>query len=330
MAIPPEEARAYRVFGHRLRTAYRFSTPLVEAPAKIPVKTVEGPELTFSLVDEAPVDTRELETCLDVPFSPNYPARFQLLRGAGLDLVRRTDAVEIYVREKGIEARLFDPERAYLLDIGFFGMALPLWLERRGHFPLHASAVALEGRAVGFLASSAGGKSSLVAAHVQAGFPLLTDDALIVRESGTGEWTARSSYPQMRFWPPDARRLLGSTEGLERSHPSVEKLRVPVGPDGFGSFHEGDLPLAALYLPERVEGGASVEVHPVSPAESVVELLRQATLSEVAGALGLTAHRFEQASRLAVSVPVRRLRFPGGFENLERVVEAIRLDLAQS
>ncbi len=130
------------------------------------------------------------------------------------------------------------------------GDVLSYWLERQGIRALHAAAVVANGRAAAFLSSNYGGKSSLAAAMMQVGCPLLTDDILPVEETG-GIFIGRPGYPTMRMWPDEAAYFLGSYEHLPLVHPELSKRRVFVGPDGFGSFCETSQALSCIYLPER-------------------------------------------------------------------------------
>ncbi|HSG39948.1 MAG TPA: hypothetical protein VLE27_09955 [Thermoanaerobaculia bacterium] len=205
------------------------------------------------------------------------------------------------------------------------GPVLSYWLERRGIPTLHASAVAVDGRAVAFLSRQGGGKTGLAAALMRAGFPLLTDDVLPV-EVREGGFFARSGYPQMRMWPDEAAWFLEGWEALPLVHPQVTKRRIPVGPvgeDGFGAFLDSTLPLACLYIPERRPDGP-VEIVDVPPRDALIELVRFSFSPHLVAAAGLQPFRFDLFARLAQSVPVRRLRYPAGFERLAEVAEVLR------
>src|SRR5207237_1442435 len=73
----------------------------------------------------------------------------------------------------GVEARAL---RLFLL-----GPALALLLSQRGLLVLHASAVAVEGRAIAFLGESGQGKSTTAAAFLAHGHTVVADDVLAVR-----------------------------------------------------------------------------------------------------------------------------------------------------
>lgn len=208
-----------------------------------------------------------------------------------------------------------------LAELRLLGPVLSYWLERQGIPTLHASAVGTDRGAVAFLSHKEGGKTGLAAAFLQAGFPLLTDDVLPVEDAG-GTFLARPGYPQMRMWPDEAAFFVPGWEDLPTVHPVISKRRVPVGDGGFGTFHETSLPLACLYLPERVEDGPA-EIQDVSPRDAVVQLLRHSFSPRLVEAAGLGPRRLDFFARLAMQVPVRRLRYPSGFDRLQETVERV-------
>ncbi|MBI3732629.1 MAG: hypothetical protein HY259_04115 [Chloroflexi bacterium] len=216
-----------------------------------------------------------------------------------------------------------------LLNTYFLGPAMSFWLEWRGIPTLHASAVVANGHAVAFISQSRGGKSVLAASWVQAGHPLLTDDILAVAHDH-GTPIGYPGYPQMRLWADEAQYFLGRSEGLEYVHPAYLKYRVPIGPACFGRFCHTPQPMGCLYLVERSEAGASeIKIAPVAPTLAVVTLARHSFAPHIVEALKLQVQQLEILTRLVQRVPVRRLVYPSGFEQLAAVREAILNDLAE-
>jgi hypothetical protein len=85
----------------------------------------------------------------------------------------------------------------------FYAQVLPLAAALQGVEVLHASAVAVDGRAVALIAASGTGKTTIAAHLVAAGADLLADDVLAVT-AGAGGVTA---YPGARFLNIDEREL---------------------------------------------------------------------------------------------------------------------------
>ena len=107
------------------------------------------------------------------------------------------------------------------------GPATAAILYQRGILPLHASAIVLAAGAVAFLAPSGVGKSSLAAAFVSTGAPLLTDDLLAVRLDERGTLLAYPGAPGLRL-TPEAWDVLGSAGFREVGQdPDGKRLAVP-------------------------------------------------------------------------------------------------------
>jgi hypothetical protein len=250
-----------------------------------------------------------------------------------VDFLHFSEVAEFQVGERLIGCRILDPEYAYMVEIHLLGVVLSYWLERQGIPVLHAAAVSVDGRAVGFMATNKGGKTSLAGSLMERGHSLLSDDLLGIQVSGA-EVEARPGFPSIRMWPDLAEHLVGARwSSLPLAHPRFSKRRVQVGEGGFGRFLDQPKPLACLYLPERQEGGGAMGAEPkirietVRPAHAVIELVRSSFLPRMAQAAGFAADRLRAFSYLAGRVPVRRLIYPSGFHVLPEVCARILEDL---
>lgn len=304
--------RFHRLFGLTLGSDVPFSNRFGEGggpPADLVFR--HGPPGT-DLPDEAQALYRGIN--------------LHLFRAPDREVIRLTDVADFHLWPDRIIAHPAAAEPSPLIEIHLLGTVLSYWLERRGLVTLHASAVAMEGRAAVFASTHGGGKTGLAAALLQAGHSLLSDDLLPVEER-EGAFLGRSGYPQMRMWPDEAAWFLGSHEHLPAVHPELSKRRVPVGPGGLGTFHGSPLPLACIYLLERKTEGEALDIRKISPRDALIELLRQSFSPRLVEAAGLQPARFHQLSNLVLQVPVKRLRYPSGFGRLPEVAEAVRRDL---
>ena len=287
------------------------------------------PDLTFEVVDAPPLpDGWEATPPSFDAYDPATPSDMlgTILFVDQCVVVRFPGAADFFLWNDRIACVLHDPTLEHGIEIWLFGTVLTLWLELRGIPTLHAATVVVRGHAIGFLATNKGGKSTLAMTMVHDGASLLADDQLPIERSN-GRLIGRASYPQMRFWPDQAERLLGTTDTLERVQPGSTKLRVPVGPGGFGAFERRAVPIGALYLPER-DASERVEIVPAPFAEALTELVRHSFLAGVLDALGLGPQRFHVFADVLRQAPLRRLRYPSGVERLSDVRDAILADLA--
>lgn len=205
--------------------------------------------------------------------------------------------------------------RSYLLS-----QVLSFSLLARGREPLHASAVAVDGGVVAFLGGCGLGKSSLTAAFLRAGYPLVTDDLLVLARRGRG-YLVEAGVPRIKLFPHVARRLLGVREAGSRMNPGTAKLVLPV-PPSMGTRER--LPLRTLYVLSR---GRSVRIRPLTPATAFLEVVRDA-FNTVRMDRERLAGQFDFARRLATTARVRRLSYPRRLAVLDAVREAILADLA--
>ena len=238
------------------------------------------------------------------------------------DFVLRAESIDVYVDE-----RLDDGLSETVVELRFLGPVMALWLELRETLALHASAVVVDGAAIGFLSHGKGGKTSVAAALLGQGHPLLTDDLLAVTVDG--EATGHPGFATMRMWPAEAEFFVGGAEQLPIVHPFYDKRRVPVGgPDGaLGAFEHQARPLRALYVLERAldEIGPWFEVSPLSAGEALPHLLRHSTAPYLTTS-GLAPERFRRLVELLRVVPVRHVLHATPREDLQALASALAAD----
>lgn len=198
------------------------------------------------------------------------------------------------------------------------GPLCAFFLVARGFEPLHASGALLEGRCVAFAGPPGAGKSSLVAALSRQGARFISDDMLPLRLLGRRVW-AHPGLPELRLLP-------GAASGLgwpmARSSRSAGKRRIRLAPPS--EPH----PVARIYLLDRrpADRREKARVRPMSSRDAFRALLRFTRNDSVTTAARLQRQLLLFA-RLAGSVPVRRLIYPGGYGRLSEVLAAIRQDL---
>jgi hypothetical protein len=203
------------------------------------------------------------------------------------------------------------------------GPILSFVLRLRGATCLHASAVAVEGRAVAFMGPPSSGKSTLAATFARKGFAVLTDDVVALVERDAGYWV-QPGYPRVNLWADSAEALLGSPDFLPLITPGWDKRFLELG-SGLGQFQSSPLALGAVYLLDR-----SVDALPEPRIESLVG--REALIALVANTSvnymldrSMRSREFELAGRLIASVPVRSL-FSSRLDDLDSLVAVILTD----
>ncbi len=314
----------YHLFGFSLTSDFPFANRLAAGSS--------APDLTFTCVASAPVavDWAHASPLYSSPYRTDSDESVAYLYQLdACDVLRFTDVADFFVWPDFIACYLVDSTYDYMVEIRLLGPVLSFWLEKQGIPALHASAVVCEQGAVAFLSSNRGGKSSLAASLMQAGYPLLTDDILPV-EHRQGRFFGHPGYPQMRLWPDEAEHFLGQSNSLEHVHPELSKRRVPVGADAFGTFCSTSQLVSCVYLPERREpadGDMEISIRPVAARDAVIELVRHSFSARMVEAAGLQAQRLNLFAQLARQVPMRRVLYPSGLEHLDTVRDVILKDM---
>ncbi len=243
------------------------------------------------------------------------------------DMFSYCDDVHILLESNRITAHTTEKERYRILQSRLLSSAIAYWLEQRGVSMLHASSIKVGEGAVGFLADSGMGKSTMAAHFVARGNEMLSDDLLACRVVDQRA-EALPMFSSLRLYPAQVERFFGATEGIETVQPYEDKLRLDGGAHGYGRFCGVAQKLSCLYFLERVhEAERPVEILPVGPAAAIRNLTYHSFIGSLARAIGMTALRFSALGEIANCVPVRRIVYRSGFENLEAVYDALSQDV---
>jgi hypothetical protein len=115
-----------------------------------------------------------------------------------------------------------------LVRLFVLGSGMAAVLHQRGAFPLHASAVAHEGKCFAFLGDSGTGKSTLASMLSQRGFPIVSDDVLIVSapHAETGVAVTAPGIPVLKLWPESAAAAGFEDVGAPYEAPGIRKHRI--------------------------------------------------------------------------------------------------------
>jgi len=226
----PTGALAYDLYGQSVQSDLRFVTiePAGTSQAGIEFQSDGDPIVESDLDTLAPL----YESAVRLPDGRSAGS---VLRVGGCDVLRIAGAGDFWFHGRRIVCHRHPDSRSDLVELVLLGTGLAYWHELSGIPALHASAVVVADKAIVFLAGKHAGKSSLAASFVGAGWPLLTDDVLVVEPSGD-EALARPGYPSMRLWPAEARHFTGSNTDHPRVLPTMDKRRVLIGGSSFGTF----------------------------------------------------------------------------------------------
>lgn len=309
-ARPDAAGRVYEFYGLRLRSEFPLAASIQTGRRRGAVRLrCRGPKFFARVRARAGVrDAR-------APWFVHAG-----LRGGG-DYLRWSGLFEFAVSADGraIAARPLDGASPETLQAYLLGQVLSFALVRRGIEPLHATAVVVDGGAVAFLGDCGTGKSTLGAALLRAGCPILTDDVFVVTER-RGRFVAWDGPPRIKLFPEVADRLLDGGAGSPMNGLTPKRL-IPLD----GRQHAaGPVPVAALFvLAPRSSGRRSVSIRRLPAQRACIELIRN-TFNTMIAQRDRLARQFALAGRVAESVPVFSLSYPRELGRLPEVVAAIR------
>lgn len=314
----------FNLFGASVSARFLFETrfPDTNEPVNLIFFTLSRPPVSIDWANSKPLFVSQSAT-------QEGESLFAFYAAEDCILLRFTVFADFYLWSDMIVCHILNPEYEFMVEISFLGTVLACWFELQGILALHAAASVINGQAVAFLSTNKGGKSSLAAALMQRGYPLLTDDILLV-ERQNGRILGRSSHPQMRMWPEQAAQFFGSQD-FPKVHPFLDKRRIQIDFDKPGNFEAGSFPLTRCYIPQRytpdTENQTEITITPVSPIESVLSLAGYSFLYWLVEAIGLQPQRLKTLAQIAQTVPISHLHYPEGIQHLPTVCQTILTDL---
>lgn len=305
--MTPAAGVVYEAFGIRFGCPWRIPCPPPASEAPPEIEFVESPESFAGLA---------------VDRSGGDPCRVRLAGGA--TFLRWSGYYEFLVppgAEPGAPIRFArlenaDPEvfAAYLL-----GQVLSFALLEAGKESFHATTVVDEARAIAFLGDRGFGKSTLGAAFLAAGRSILSDDLLVVEESGA-RVVAHPGIPRLKIARDTGRRLLDPSR-FPPPAATPAKVVLPLEPP---EFHAHPAVLAAIHLLDP-RPAPSIRIEPLRGAEAFAGIVRN-TFNSLVDDPARLAGQFRTVRRLVETVPIRTLAYPRDLDRLPEVVEAVRAD----
>lgn len=247
-----------------------------------------------------------------------------LIDGSRYVLWRDVFEFHISADSKLITGRSLDeaPEAAFKTYM--LGHLLSTVLLGFGIETLHAAGVVIGGGAVGLLGDSARGKSTLAAAFLKEGHRLLSDDFLVVHETGAGP-LAYPGLPRIKLYERVSRHLIRpGQQGTPMNQDHCPKMVYPVD-DAFPD----PISLRAFYSiasPKAAVGRSGVVIEPLTEREAYLELTGNSFNTSVKTSKRLAA-QFEWATALVKAVSVKRLVYPRVLSVLPEVVAAVCEDV---
>lgn len=238
---------------------------------------------------------------------------------------RYSDGAGFVIDQRGSRIWVTRPPALSIDDIFAYlvGHILGFTLGLRGRLCLHASAVAIDGRAVALMAPGGGGKSTTAAVFADLGHPTLTDDVLVLLPRN-GALMVQPGYPRINLWPASIPALYGIAGDLPRIVPdsaSYRKRYLDLH-QGRNRFQSTPLRLAAIYTGKANGQCSKPFVTAVSAADAMMALAAQLYRFPLIGRADLEKE-FELLARVASLIPLRSVTFHRELSRIRQLCRAI-------
>ena len=216
------------------------------------------------------------------------------------------------------------------LCVYLLGPVMGFVLRQRGITALHASAVALQQRAIALVGAAGAGKSTTAAALALRGWPVLCEDVCALRDAG--QFQVLPAYPRVCLWPDSAEFLFSSRESLPLIVAGWGKRFLPL--DGSRAhFASVPIPLAAVFLlSERSDVLSAPVIEPISQRDALLQLVQNTYMNWYLDARQ-RADEFDVLTRLVSSVECFRVipsSDPARLTGLAELIERATMHLLSS
>jgi hypothetical protein len=194
-------------------------------------------------------------------------------------------------------------------------------LLQRGLLPLHGSAIRVKDGAVVLAGPTGNGKSTLAAALLERGFPVIADElcALAVKENSPP--LLLPGFPQILLWADSLRKLEMDIQRLAPVRPDLEKYILPLE----NNTVQEPLPLERLYI-LNTGNTPSITISSLRGVKKNHALIDCTyRVHQVAGH-GLSMAHFQQCADAARYIEIKRLERPVVPFDLESLIKRFTVD----
>lgn len=206
------------------------------------------------------------------------------------------------------------------------GPILGLLLRLRGTVCLHASAVAVDDRAIVFVGPEGAGKSTTAAGFARRGHAVLSDDivALVDQEQ---KFHVPPAYPRVNLWPDAVKKLYGSPDALPPITADWDKRFLALNQERTSQFEHRQLPIGAVYVFDDTAAESAQCIEMVSQKNALVMLVGNTYATNFLDAKQ-RGEEFAVLSRLVAEIPVRKVNPRRDLASIDALCELIHKDFA--
>lgn len=205
-----------------------------------------------------------------------------------------------------------------LLQMLLMGGAFGALFFQRQLMPLHASAIAINGKAVLFAGLSGTGKSTLAAALQQAGHALLSDNISVIRKNADHQVFAEAGEPFFKLWKDSFKLLDQEVPQQGRVRAAIEKYILPAE-----NIVTSALPIHRIFIIQKSKAAKKPQIQALSSIDGIHQLRMVTFRYNYLIGLGGEPTHFQTAFQLGRLGIVQQLTVPMNYP-LDELVAFVR------
>jgi hypothetical protein len=310
---------SYGAYGLALRSEVELPYPCGEVTATAEVELIESQSGLLRGLSGLPrVGTQGAD---------RFGSRFRLSDGSDYLVWAGLHEFLVSVDGRRIIGYALNERAKESFYVYLLGQVLSYSLIKLGVEPLHATVVDIDGLAVAFVGDCGYGKSTLAAAFLRAGYPILTDDLLVVHRQNDVLW-AYSGLPRLKLFPEIAQQILGTDRRSVPLNSLTSKLIIPLDR---GQHCSGCIPLRVIYAlrrPANETKSKATIIRRLKQRDAFTTLLKNTFNTVVVEPKRLEC-QFVRAAEISSRVPIRSLAYPRALARLPEVCETVLSDVAR-
>lgn len=206
-----------------------------------------------------------------------------------------------------------DERRLYIL-----GTCMGAILMQRKVFPLHGSAISINGKAYAIVGESGAGKSTLATAFINRGYKMLSDDVIALTFLRNNAPFIIPSYPQQKLWEESLNKFGMECKDFLPLYGRETKFSVPVSLN----FSYKVLPLAGIIELVKSED-ESIKIQSITGLERLHTIYRHTYRNQFIQPLGIMEWHFKNSINIINHLPLYQLKRPTTYFTAPELVNTI-------
>lgn len=192
-------------------------------------------------------------------------------------------------------------------------------LMQKNIYPLHGSAIEINGKAYAFIGDSGAGKSTLARAFLHRGYRLLSDDVIAVTFSDENQNPfVISSYPQQKLWEESLYNFEMNRNNYNPLFERETKYAVPVRTQ----FLDNHLPLSGIFEVAKSDMNEITLQH-TNPLEGIHTLYRNTYRNMLIPRMGLLDWHFKNSVNILNRTKLFEIKRPSSRFTANELVEIV-------